>query len=85
MLITIEEGSVGGFGTLRAAAPGAARPAGCRAEGCGRCLPDRFIDHDSPNKQYDEAGLNAAQIVAAVLGALDRSETLRKPTLAHTS
>jgi 1-deoxy-D-xylulose-5-phosphate synthase len=48
-------------------------------------LPDRLIDHDSQPRQYEAAGLNAPQIVAAVLGALDRSETLRKPTLAHTS
>ena len=33
-------------------------------------LPDRFIDHDKPEKQYDEAGLNAPQIVDAVLKAL---------------
>jgi 1-deoxy-D-xylulose-5-phosphate synthase len=48
-------------------------------------LPDRLIDHDSQPKQYEVAGLNASHIVATVLGALDRSETLRKPTLAHTS
>ena len=34
------------------------------------CLPDRFIDHENPKKQYDEAGLNAAQIVAAAVSAL---------------
>jgi len=33
-------------------------------------LPDVFQDHDSPQKQYDEAGLNAPQIVEAVLKAL---------------
>jgi uncharacterized protein YjbI with pentapeptide repeats len=35
-------------------------------------LPDRFLDHDSPQKMYDAAGLNAAQIVATILAALDR-------------
>jgi 1-deoxy-D-xylulose-5-phosphate synthase len=35
-------------------------------------LPDRFIDHDSPQKMYDAAGLNASQIVATILTALDR-------------
>ena len=35
-------------------------------------LPDRLIDHDSPKKQYDEAGLNAPQIVAMAVGALGR-------------
>ena len=33
-------------------------------------LPDRFQDHDSPDKQYDAAGLNAPQIVDCVLAAL---------------
>jgi 1-deoxy-D-xylulose-5-phosphate synthase len=36
------------------------------------CLPDRFIDHDAPRKQYDEAGLNAQHIVATALAALGR-------------
>ena len=34
------------------------------------CLPDRFIDHDTPKRQYDEAGLNAQHIVATALAAL---------------
>jgi 1-deoxy-D-xylulose-5-phosphate synthase len=33
-------------------------------------LPDVFQDHDKPETQYDEAGLNAPQIVDTVLKAL---------------
>jgi 1-deoxy-D-xylulose-5-phosphate synthase len=33
-------------------------------------LPDKFIDHDNPTLQYDEAGLNAKHIVATALAAL---------------
>jgi len=33
-------------------------------------LPDRFIDQDKPEKQYDEAHLNARDIVETVLKAL---------------
>jgi hypothetical protein len=33
-------------------------------------LPDMFQEHDSPQKQYDQAGLNAPQIVETVLKAL---------------
>ena len=33
-------------------------------------LPDVFQDHEAPDKQYDEAGLNAPQIVDTVLKAL---------------
>ncbi len=70
VLITIEEGSILGFGGLvmhhlatRGLLDGGVkfRP---------MCLPDRFIDHDTPRKQYDEAGLNAPQIVATALAAL---------------
>jgi 1-deoxy-D-xylulose-5-phosphate synthase len=33
-------------------------------------LPDRFIDQDKPDKQYDEARLNGPHIVETVLKAL---------------
>jgi len=33
-------------------------------------LPDLFIDQDAPEKQYDQAGLNAPAIVDTVLAAL---------------
>lgn len=63
-LITIEEGSVGGFGSF--VLEFLAR------EGLldGRCavrtmhLPDIFQDQDDPDKQYAQAGLDAAQIAA---------------------
>jgi len=38
------------------------------------CLPDTFIDHEAPRKQYDQAGLNAPHIVAMALGALGKAE-----------
>ncbi|MDO9710104.1 1-deoxy-D-xylulose-5-phosphate synthase [Paracraurococcus lichenis] len=70
VLITIEEGSVGGFGSfvLQHLALRGMLDAGLKVR--PMCLPDRFIDHDSPKKQYDEAGLNAAQIVAMAVSAL---------------
>src|SRR3546814_4197642 len=46
-------------------------------------LPDSFIDHDSPAKQYDAAGLNAPQIVAMAMSALGRAHELRSEE--HTS
>ena len=33
-------------------------------------LPDRFIDHASPARQYAQAGLDAPAIVATALAAL---------------
>ena len=41
------------------------------------CLPDRLIDHDAPKKQYDEAGLNAPQIVMTALAALGQDSAAR--------
>ena len=37
-------------------------------------LPDVFQEHDKPEKQYEEAGLNAKQIVAQALLALGADE-----------
>jgi 1-deoxy-D-xylulose-5-phosphate synthase len=39
-------------------------------------LPDRFIAHDKPERQYDQAGLAARHIVAAALTALGRERAL---------
>jgi 1-deoxy-D-xylulose-5-phosphate synthase len=65
VLITIEEGSIGGFGSH---VQQFVLEAGLLDRGRLRLrsmiLPDRFIDHGSPAGMYDEAGLNAAQIAA---------------------
>jgi 1-deoxy-D-xylulose-5-phosphate synthase len=67
VLITIEEGAVGGFGAhvlQFLSDKGALDQAGFKV----RCmvLPDMFIDHDSPPAMYAKAGLDAAGIVAKV-------------------
>ena len=41
-------------------------------------LPDRFIDHDKPERMYAEAGLDAAGIVAKVFEALGREAKVLK-------
>jgi len=81
VLITIEEGSIGGFGSfvLQHLAWKGLLESSLKVR--PMCLPDRFIDHDSPKKQYDEAGLNAAHIVATALAALGR-ETASMPARA---
>jgi 1-deoxy-D-xylulose-5-phosphate synthase len=72
VLITVEEGAIGGFGSfvLQHLAWRGLLENGLKVR--PMCLPDRFIDHDSPRKQYDEAGLNAQHIVATALAALGR-------------
>lgn len=68
--VTVEEASIGGFGAhvLTMASDEGLIDAGLKLRTLR--LPDVFQDHDSPQKQYDEAGLNAPQIVEAVLKAL---------------
>ncbi|HSV29397.1 MAG TPA: transketolase C-terminal domain-containing protein, partial [Candidatus Omnitrophota bacterium] len=70
VLVTVEEGSIGGFGShvLHFLAVSGALDRGLKVR--PMTLPDRFQDHNAPKTQYDEAGLNAPQIVAAVLACL---------------
>ena len=72
VLVTIEEGSVGGFGAyvLQSLADQGLLDQGLRI----RCmmLPDRFIDQDSPSAMYAAAGLDAKAIVAKVFEALGK-------------
>lgn len=69
VLVTIEEGSVGGFAAQvmqQLAWDGLLGP--CRL--LPMTLPDRFIDHDKPEAQYAAAGLTAADIARHVLAVL---------------
>ena len=70
VVITVEEASIGGLGAhvLTLASDLGLTDAGLKIRTLR--LPDMFQEHDAPQKQYDEAGLNAPQIVDAVLKAL---------------
>jgi len=70
VVVTIEEGSIGGLGAhvLTMASDEGLTDAGLKIRTMR--LPDLFQDHDKPEAQYDEAGLNAPQIVDTVLKAL---------------
>lgn len=72
VLITIEEGSVGGFGAfcLHDLSASGALDTGVKIR--TMVLPDTFIDQDTPEKMYQQAGLDADAIVARALGALGR-------------
>jgi 1-deoxy-D-xylulose-5-phosphate synthase len=72
VLITVEEASIGGFATqvLHHLAWRGMLDHGLKVR--PMVLPDRFIDHDSPQRQYDEAGLNARHIVMTAMAALGR-------------
>jgi 1-deoxy-D-xylulose-5-phosphate synthase len=66
MLITIEEGAIGGFGSqvLDYLVNNDLMRSGLSVRTL--ILPDEFQDHDDPQKQYARAGLNAADIVRVV-------------------
>lgn len=69
VVVTIEEGAIGGLGAhvLTFASDEGLTDNGLKVRTMR--LPDVFQDHDDPHKQYDEAGLNAPDIVATVLRA----------------
>jgi 1-deoxy-D-xylulose-5-phosphate synthase len=68
--VTVEEASIGGFGAhvLTVASDQGLIDAGLKLRTMR--LPDHFQDHDKPERQYAEAGLDAAAIVDTVLKAL---------------
>jgi 1-deoxy-D-xylulose-5-phosphate synthase len=72
VLITIEEGAVGGFGSyvLQALAEHSALDRGLRVR--SMVLPDCYIDQDSPGAMYAKAGLDAKGIVAKAFEALGK-------------
>ncbi|NRP13181.1 1-deoxy-D-xylulose-5-phosphate synthase [Aliiroseovarius sp. xm-m-379] len=69
-LITIEEGAVGGFGShvAQLLADEGVFDTGLKFR--SMVLPDTFIDHASPARMYEEAGLSAQDIEAKVLDVL---------------
>ena len=74
VLITLEEGSVGGFGShvLQELAMAGLLERGLKVRPL--VLPDRFLDHDKPERMYAAAGLNASAIVMTALSALGRGD-----------
>jgi 1-deoxy-D-xylulose-5-phosphate synthase len=80
VLITMEEGAIGGFGSyvLQTLAEHGALDRGLRVR--TMVLPDVFIDQDTPAAMYAKAGLDAKAIVAKAFEALgkdSRAETVK--------
>ena len=82
VLITIEEGSVGGFGSFVMQALSdegvfdgiSSHPLKFRS----MVLPDTFIDHDKPEKLYAQAGLDAKGIVKKVLETMGHAGAIKQ-------
>jgi 1-deoxy-D-xylulose-5-phosphate synthase len=77
MLVTVEEGSVGGFGSyvLQHLAESGALDRGLRVR--SMVMPDDFVEQDKPERMYAKAGLDAKGIVAKVLEMLGRDEVVQ--------
>ena len=72
LLITVEEGAVGGFGShvMQLLADRGALDRGLKFR--SMVLPDVFIDHDKPDRMYAQAGLDSAAIIAKVFEVLQQ-------------
>ena len=77
VLITIEEGSIGGFGSHVAnlLAENGIFDKGLKFR--SMILPDVFIDQDTPERMYDVAGLNAKHITQKVLEVFFSKDGIR--------
>ncbi len=73
VLLTVEEGSIGGFGSfvLQTLAVQGVLDRGLKVR--PMVLPDLFIDQDTPNAMYAQAGLDAKGIVAKAFEALGQN------------
>ena len=76
VLITVEEGSIGGFGSyvLQLLADKGALDRGA-LKVRSMVLPDTYLDQDKPERMYAKAGLDAPGIVTKVFEALGHEET----------
>jgi len=83
LLITVEEGSIGGFGAhvMDFLADEGILDGTLKVRALK--LPDVFQDHDKPEKMYEEAGLNASGIAEAILKALGRNDLGQSATAAN--
>jgi len=66
LILTIEEGSIGGFGShvMKLLSDRGVFDNGLKFR--SMFLPDVFIDQDTPEKMYEKAGLNSSSIVEKI-------------------
>ena len=83
VLITLEEGSSGGFGAavLTLLSEAGALDKG-RVKVRAMTLPDLFQEHDKPDRMYETAALDAASIVRKALDTLGQSADARRDKIA---
>ena len=77
-IITIEEGSIGGFGSHVAHFLTEKNLLDNDLKYRSMILPDRFIDHDNPDLMYKYAGLDASSIESKILDTLNSKVIIKK-------
>ena len=77
-IITIEEGSLGGFGSHVSQFLSEKNLLDNNLKFRSMILPDKFIDHNKPEIMYKEAGLDAEAIVSKVFDVLNSKVILQK-------
>jgi len=82
VLVTIEEGAIGGFGShvLTFMANDGLLEKGLKVRTL--MMPDIFMDQHKPEVQYEMAKLTAADIVESIMTALGREDELSQPARA---
>ena len=71
LLVTIEEGSIGGFGSHVSQFLAEKNFLDSKVKFRSMIFPDKFIDHDKPEQMYKIAGLDSDSIVEKILNALN--------------
>ena len=77
-IITIEEGSIGGFGSHVSQFLSEKNLLDNNLKFRSMILPDKFIDHNKPGLMYKEAGLDAEAIVSKVFNILNSKIIVQK-------
>ena len=77
-IITIEEGSIGGFGSHVGHFLAEKNLLDNNLKFRSLILPDRFIDHDKPELMYKYAGLDSSNIESKILDILNSKVVIKK-------
>ena len=85
VLITIEEGSIGGFGShvMQMLSERGIFDKGLKIRSL--TLPDKFLDQDTPEEMYKKAGLDHASIVDKIENLLRSNVVVAKNTIKKLS
>ena len=78
VVITIEEGSIGGFGSHVAQFLNEKNLLDSKLKFRSMFLPDTFINHDKPDLMYKYAGLDSSNIETKILDTLNSKVIVKK-------